>query len=166
MNNENHETIADIVTEMRKRAEEVYVGQSGYPESWKDQMDYGEIYELADRIEAANKREHEATIEKSSVVGNAAVMLDALDKILWCLEWMSDNTENKSIKDHLAKPIELAKSALSASPRNLDCHLAKNLIGAVTLYCSKNPELPPMVEWNSIQYLEFCKWLFSESKED
>lgn len=166
MSNQRQETIADIVTEMRKRAEEVYVGQSGYPESWKDQMDYGEIYELADRIEAAHKREHEATIEKSSVVGNAAVMLDALDKILWCLEWMSDNTDNKSIKDHLAKPIELAKSAISASPRNLDCHLAKNLIGAVTLYCSKNPELPPMVEWNSIQYLEFCKWLFSEDKED
>ena len=166
MSNKRQETIEDIVTEMRKRAEEVYVGQSGYPESWKDQMDYGEIYELADRIEAAHKREHEATIEKSSVVGNAAVMLDALDKILWCLEWMSDNTENKSIKDHLAKPIELAKSALSASPRNLDCHLAKNLIGAVTLYCSKNPGLPPMVEWNAIQYLEFCKWLFSEAKED
>ena len=166
MNLENHETIEDIVTEMRKRAEEVYAGQSGYPESWKDQMDYGEIYELADRIESANKREHEATIEKSSVVGNMAVMLDALDKILWCLEWMSDNTENKSIKDHLAKPIELAKSALSASPRNLDCHLAKNLIGVVTIYCTKNPELPPMVEWNAIQYLEFCKWLFSEVKED
>ena len=166
MSDEKHETIADIVTEMRKRAEEVYAGQDGYPESWKNQMDYGEIYELADRIEAANKRELEATIEKSSVVGNAAVMLDALDKILWCLEWMSDNTENKSIKDHLAKPIELAKSALSASPRNLDCHLSKNLIGAVTLYCSKNPELPPMVEWNAIQYLEFCKWLFAEDKED
>lgn len=166
MNNENHETIADIVTEMRKRAEEVYAGQDGYPESWKDQMDYGEIYELADRIEAAHKREHEATIEKSSVVGNAAVMLDALDKILWCLEWMRDNTENKSIKDHLSKPIELAKSALSAPLRNCDCHLAKNLIGAVTLYCSKNPELPPMVEWNAIQYLEFCKWLFAEAKED
>ena len=45
MNNENHETIADIVTEIRKRAEEVYVGQSGYPESWKNQMDYGEIYD-------------------------------------------------------------------------------------------------------------------------
>ena len=57
MNNENHETIADIVTEMRKRAEEVYAGQDGYPESWKDQMDYGEIYELADRIEAAHKLE-------------------------------------------------------------------------------------------------------------
>ena len=115
MNNENHETISDIVTEMRKRAEEVYAGQDGYPESWKDQMDYGEIYELADRIEDAHKREHEATSEP---------------------------------------------------PRNCDCHLAKNLIGAVTLYCSKNPGLPPMVEWNAIQYLEFCKWLFSEVKED
>ena len=71
MNNENHETIADIVTEMRKRAEEVYSGQDGYPESWKDQMDYGEIYELADRIEAAHKREHEATSEDSSEVGQA-----------------------------------------------------------------------------------------------
>ena len=160
MNNETHETIADIAAEMRKRAEEVYAGQDGYPESWKNQMDYSEIYELADRIEAANKREHEATIEKSSVVGNAAMMLDAMDKILWCLERMSDNTENKSIKDHLAKPIELAKSAFSEPHRNCDCHLAKNLIGAVTLYCSKNPELPPMVEWNAIQYLEFCKWLF------
>ena len=117
MNNETHETIADIVTEMRKRAEEVYAGQDGYPESWKDQMDYGEIYELADRIEDAHKR------------------------------GISDTSQ--------------------ASPqRNCDCHLAKNLIGAVTLYCSKNPELPPMVEWNTIQYLEFCKWLFSESKED
>ena len=160
MSDEKHETIANIVSEMRKRAEEVYAGQDGYPESWKNQMDYSEIYELSDRIEAANKREHEATIEKSSVVGNMEMMLDAMDKILWCLEWMSDNTENKSIKDHLAKPIELAKSALSEPHRNCDCHLAKNLIGAVTIYCSKNPELPPMVEWNSIQYLEFCKWLF------
>lgn len=114
MNNENHETVSDIVTEMRKRAEEVYAGQDGYPESWKDQMDYGEIYELADRIEAAYKREHEATSEP---------------------------------------------------PRNCDCHLAKNLIGAVTLYCTKNPELPPMVEWNAIQYLEFCKWMFRKEEK-
>ena len=48
--------------------------------------------------------------------------------------------------------------------RNCDCHFAKTLIGAVTIYCIKNPELPPMVEWNAIQYLEFCKWLFAEAK--
>ena len=29
MSNQRQETIADIVTEMRKRAEEVYVGQDG-----------------------------------------------------------------------------------------------------------------------------------------
>ena len=80
MSNQRQETIDDIVTEMRKRAEEVYVGQSGYPESWKDQMDYGEIYELADRIEAANKREHEATIEKSSINGNNASIREVLEK--------------------------------------------------------------------------------------
>lgn len=117
MNNENHETIADIVAEMRKRAEEVYAGQDGYPESWKDQMDYGEIYELADRIEAAHTR-------------------------------------------------EIADTSQTSPQRNCDCHFAKNLIGAVTIYCIKNPGLPPMVEWNAIQYLEFCKWLFSEVKED
>lgn len=57
MSNENQETIADIVREMRKRAEEVYAGQAGYPESWKDQMNDDEIREIADRIEAALKRE-------------------------------------------------------------------------------------------------------------
>lgn len=44
--------------------------------------------------------------------------------------------------------------------RNCDVHLAKDLIGAVTLYCAKNPGLPAMVDWNAIQYMEFCKWLF------
>ena len=87
MGNEKHETIADIVAEMRKRAEEVYAGQAGYPESWKDQMDYGEIYELADRIESANKREHEAAVEKSSAVGNLAKMREAVDKLLNFLRW-------------------------------------------------------------------------------
>ena len=57
MSNETNETIADIVREMRKRAEEVYEGQAGYPESWKDQMNDDEIREIADRIEAAHKRE-------------------------------------------------------------------------------------------------------------
>ena len=114
MSDERHETVADIVTEMRKRAEEVYVGQSGYPESWKDQMDYGEIYELADRIEAANKRENEATIEKSSAVGNAAAMREALvmAKRLFDgrLMWQQD----------IRKAHEAVNAALSKPPRNCD----------------------------------------------
>ena len=57
MTEKNQESILDIVREMRKRAEEVYAGQAGYPESWKDQMNDDEIREIADRIEAAYKRE-------------------------------------------------------------------------------------------------------------
>ena len=163
MNNETHETIADIVTEMRKRAEEVYAGQSGYPESWKNQMDYGEIYDIADRIEAANKREHEATIEKSSVVGNVTKMREALLKASVVLK---DAPHYLLTDEYVNECLALIYSALSEPPRNCDCHLAKNFIGAVTIYCIKNPELPPMVEWNAIQYLEFCKWLFAEAKED
>ena len=51
---------------------------------------------------------------------NVKAMREALEQILWCLGWMSDNAENKIIKDHLAKPIKLVKSALSAPPRNCD----------------------------------------------
>ena len=160
MNNETHETIADIVTEMRKRAEEVYVGQDGYPESWKDQMDYGEIYELADRIEVAHKCELEAIIEKSSINGNEAAFEAIIDKID---EWHANGEMEHWQYSEL---FDIADNALAYPSRNCDCHLAKNLIGAVMLYCSKNPELPPMVEWNAIQYLEFCKWLFAEDKED
>ena len=65
------------------------------------------------------KRENDA-MKRELELGNAAAMREALDKILWCLEWMSNNAENKIIKDHLAKPIELAKSALSTPPRNCD----------------------------------------------
>ena len=148
MSEERQETVADIVKEIRGNAEHnhalVYVSKY--------------LTEISDRIEAADKLEHEATCEessavgnaaanrqfrevtkmipheedvskmetttptseKSSQVGNAAAMREALNKILWCLEWMSNNAENKIIKDHLAKPIELAKSALSAPPRNCD----------------------------------------------
>ena len=59
MSNKKQETIADIVREMRKRAQEVYEGQAGYSESWKDQMNDDEIREIADRIETAAKLERE-----------------------------------------------------------------------------------------------------------
>ena len=90
------------------------------------------------------------TSEKSSAVGNAAAMREALDKILWCLEWMSDNTENKSIKEHLAKPIELAKSALSAPPRNCDAFSKAHVL--------------EMLEDRSFSKEDTIEWIFSEAK--
>ena len=117
MGNEKHETIADIVAKMRKRAEEVYAGQDGYPESWKDQMDYGEIYELADRIEAAHKRELETTIEKSSVVGNVTKMREALLKASVVLK---DAPHYLLTDEYVNECLALIYSALAAPPRNCD----------------------------------------------
>lgn len=45
--------------------------------------------------------------------GSIVKMRDTLGKILWCLEWMFNNTDDKSVQSHLAEPISLAKSALA-----------------------------------------------------
>ena len=67
MSNENQETIADIVREMRQDISNGTVGM------WADFG--GEIASgYVDRIEAAHKRE--ATRENSSQVGNTAKMSD------------------------------------------------------------------------------------------
>ena len=149
MSDERHETVADIVTEMRKRAEEVYVGQSGYPESWKDQMDYGEIYELADRIEAANKRENEATIEKSSAVGNAAAMREALLEASIAL---SDATHHHMIEDDAKECLSVVNAALSDPPRNCDVGTAEEQSDRFDKFCyshSKCHKCPVKSIWNS-----------------
>lgn len=67
MSNEKHETIDDIVKEMRENAKHNHaiVEVSKY------------LTEIADRIEAAHKRELEETSEDYSQVGNAAAMREA-----------------------------------------------------------------------------------------
>ena len=134
MSEERQETIEDVVADIR--AQNQGLPEDGYALSPL----VCDLLSFADRIEAAANRQfregtklipHEEvdvskmetttpTREKSSSVGNAEAMREALEQILWCLGWMSDNADNKTIKDHLAKPIELAKSALSAPPRNCD----------------------------------------------
>ena len=189
MNNENHETIADIVTEIRKRAEEVYAGQDGYPESWKNQMDYGEIYELSDRIESAHKREHEATSEKSSINGNSAKMREALEKFnavdLSWLEFPLDgdsSTIYNSNKKEITIPYwrvaellnevkaaqDMAKAALSAPPRN--CDLFETPKEAGEAFISQECENPCGNCTVSDEYhnplIHECgiEWLFAEAK--
>ena len=75
MSNERHETIDDIVKEMRKRAEEVYAGQDGYPESYKDQMDDDEIREIADRIETAYRRFYDKYKEHTDELNRQILIL-------------------------------------------------------------------------------------------
>lgn len=57
------------------------------------------------------------------------------------------------------------RKKMKVEKRNCDNPLAKDLLGAVTLYCHQNPGLPPMVEWNAIRFIEFCKWLFRKDGE-
>lgn len=77
MRNSKHETITDIVAEMRSNEFDdpsfnIYslVAARTLARGW------------ADRIEAAVKREREATCEKSSVVANAMKMREALRGLL------------------------------------------------------------------------------------
>ena len=152
MSNEKHETVADIMSEMREYADNME--KHLLYDLRECATDYLRV--LADRIEAADHRFREITkmipheeaaaaemetttptSEKSSVVGDAAAMHEALNKILWCLEWMSDNAENKIIKDHLAKPIELAKSALSAPTRNCNVGTVDEQAERFYSFCKK-----------------------------
>ena len=137
MSNENQETIADIVDEMRKRAEEVYAGQAGYPESWEDQMNDDEIREIADRIEAA-EREREATREKSSQIGNAEKMRDALSGLLEivCIDCNSSyKVDGKCVK---CPRVVSAEAALSAPPRNCDVGTAKEQEERFRKFCASH----------------------------
>lgn len=55
---------------------------------------------------------------------NMKVMCKAVEDALWYLNWMDENadenTDNKSLKAQLAKPIEILSVALSEPPRNCD----------------------------------------------
>ena len=142
MSNEKHETVADIVAEMRKRAEEVYAGQAGYPESWKDQMNDDEIREIADRIEAAHKREREAGAEAAKICGeigeivgrdaachqpvtdchglNAAAMREACENIAEYAKTAACHIEDTHLLSYINQIESWAEAALSSPPRNCD----------------------------------------------
>ena len=60
---------------------------------------------------------------------------DALEKILWCLNWMSDNTGDQPTKDHLVKPIELAQAALALPRRNCEVGTMKEKMIRFVRFC-------------------------------
>lgn len=60
---------------------------------------------------------------------------EALGKILWCLEWMFNNTDDKSVQSHLGEPIALAKAALAEPVRNYEVGTAKEQKQRYDSYC-------------------------------
>ena len=47
-------------------------------------------------------------------------MREAVEEILWCLNWLEENTGDKVLKEHLSKPISIAQTALAIPQRNCD----------------------------------------------
>ena len=151
MSNANHETIADIVADIRAQ-------NQGLPEdSYALSPLVCDLLSFADRIEAAANREREAgaeaaqvcgeigemigreaTREKSSRVGNAAKMREALEEIVdMATCYFPDFTIPKdddefrgaiideaidytSLRDDFIKAVIIARDAISAPPRNCD----------------------------------------------
>ena len=122
MSDENQETIADIVREMRTlgRLDEKSTGK--IPRS----LQALGLRTYADRIEAAWKREKsaiEATTEKSSAVGNAAKMREALEAVVKVGYPHNFQREAPHIRGYcyeITTAIEKCFAALAEPPRNCD----------------------------------------------
>ena len=139
MSNANHETIADIVADIRAQ-------NQGLPEdSYALSPLVCDLLSLADRIEAAAKREREAgaeaaqvcgeigemigreaTREKSSRVGNAAKMREALRQVSRVAVEMTRKTvtgeseDRKTVDEWALRLCDIVSATLAAPPRNCD----------------------------------------------
>ena len=162
MSDERHETVSDIMTEMREYA---------------DSMEKHLIYDLsecstdyllvlADRIEDAINRENR-TSEKSSVVGNVAAMRETLRTLRqrfyndvmayqdryfkfsgW--HWNKKAEEAARWRDVFDELLEVVDAALSAPPRNCDAFSKEKVL--------------EMLEDRSFSKEDTIEWLFAEAK--
>ena len=114
------ETIADIVADIRAQ-------NQGLPEdSYALSPLVCDLLSFADRIDAAHKREREATREKSSQVGNAAKMRDALRQVSRVAVEMTRKTvtgeseDRKTVDEWALRLCDIVSATLAAPPRNCD----------------------------------------------
>lgn len=132
------ETLEDILREMREFAdtESQSIGRDVLRRR---------IQHFADRIEAARKREREATCQESLQVGNAAKMREALKAVYECAK--------DGVLTIRESAFEKVVSALAEPPRNCD------------LYETENETLKVFHATYPIStYYLYVKWLFAEAK--
>lgn len=135
MSDEKNETVADIVAEMRLGVKD-----------WRGER-VGIFDHFADRIEAAAKREQEATREKSSQVGNTAKMRDALESVRnWCLNKLGHASYQVTIECLLS----IVNSALSVPSRNCDSFSKEKVL--------------EILEDRSFSKEDTIEWLYAEVK--
>ena len=154
MSNAKQETIADIVAEMRKDIAEGTVG------IWSDFG--GEIARsYADRIEAAMRHQFREvtkmipneevavskmgttnqTREKSSAVGNAAKMREAVEAVVKVGYPHNLQKEAQHIRAYcyeITTAIKKCFAALSSSPRNCDVGTAEEQYARVLAFCKRH----------------------------
>ena len=120
-----NETIKHIVAEMRRDCPARHMDGTMYrEEDWV--YTKGTARKLADRIEAAWKREVETTTDESSAVGNAAAMREALETISKC---------DTSKEEDCYTLYRVCEAALSALPRNCDIGTAEEQSERYEKFC-------------------------------
>ena len=157
MSNAKHDTVSEIVAEMLEFAD-------ADSQSMGRDVLRRRIQHFARRIEAAAKREREATPEKSSVVANAAAMREALEKVRfylpYFLQYMRLRREDEKAGGYYESILEVISAALSAPPRNCDVGTAEEQIKRHTKWCRSDkcsPEIPCSVcfaKWSQMPYEE------------
>ena len=123
MSNKRQDTIADIVSEMR-------IGDLCASDTAARSMYINDfLASYADRIEAAWKREREATREKPSQVGNASKMREALEKADAALSLISKSAlfidANFAVTKAVIDAFNAIEASLAEPPRNCDVGTAE-----------------------------------------
>ena len=158
MSDERHETVEDIVADIRAQ-------NQGLPEdSYALSPLVCDLLSIADRIEAAANRQfrevakmipHEevavSKMETTTPTGNSSAMREALVMVKRLFDgrlmWQTD----------IRKAHEAVNAALSAPPRNCDKY---TLAEALRKYGFPTKSKP----WGEKEWLDFCEWYISEAK--
>ena len=151
MSNEKSETIVDIVREMRTLGRLDEKSTDKIPRS----LQALGLRTYADRIEAAAKREREATREKSSQVGNAAAMREALEAVVKVGYPHNFQKESPHIRGYcyeITTAIKKCFAALSSPQRNCDV-LSKD-------------EVLEMLKDRSFSKEDTIEWLYGKAEGD
>ena len=154
MSNEKHETLADIVREIRQ-------AEVTWHRSEIAQLPTQYLKEWADRIEAAWKAERERVKADALVVGgmveamrrdkrgNAAKIREAYE---FAEEFLRDYGTDWELHNKLC---DMLKSALAAPLRNCDVYT----VGEALRKYGFPTKIKP---WGEKEWLDFCEWLVSE----
>ena len=142
MSDEKHETIANIVSEMREFAD-------------TDSQTIGRDV-LRKRIQDFARR-IEQSVTDCNRIGNFAKILEVLEQIHELLSIGGKPDTAMCIRYEAS--YQIAKEALSDKPRNCDKYTLEE---AFRKYGSPTKGHP----WEEIEWRYFCEWLFSEAKGD